>query len=124
MYFNVNFNAFFKLIKVHLLVSELYKCIATVRIFLKQFVFGLYSCKVKTLFCRQAQIHDFTLSHKLYYTWYPYSSFFIVFLCRTHTDWSVGPGWQNFSKLFSTLPCIETNTTTTRSCTFITICIL
>jgi len=24
MYFNVNFNAFFKLIKVHLLVSELY----------------------------------------------------------------------------------------------------
>ena len=25
MYFNVNFNVFFKLIKVHLLVSELYK---------------------------------------------------------------------------------------------------
>ena len=26
MYFNVNFNVFFKLIKVHLLVSELYIC--------------------------------------------------------------------------------------------------
>ena len=25
MYFNVNFNVFFKLIKVHLLMSELYK---------------------------------------------------------------------------------------------------
>ena len=25
MYFNVNFNVFFKLIKVHLLVSELYR---------------------------------------------------------------------------------------------------
>ena len=26
MYFNVNFNGFFKLIKVHLLLSELYVC--------------------------------------------------------------------------------------------------
>jgi len=31
MYFNVNFNVFFKLIKVHLLVSELYITHATYR---------------------------------------------------------------------------------------------
>jgi len=31
VYLNVNFNVFFKLIKVHLLVSELYKFITTLK---------------------------------------------------------------------------------------------
>jgi hypothetical protein len=46
VYFNVNFNVFFKLIKVHLLVSELYSRIANVQNFVPDMPDGYSTSKI------------------------------------------------------------------------------
>ena len=44
VYFNVNFNVFFKLVKVHLLVSELYSYNSLHFIYLVKFLFPQFLC--------------------------------------------------------------------------------